>query len=112
MKIKLSEEWLAQLATSNFATAYHYRVLLTLLTGTFTQTQISLKLGLKRQNVHRCVKDLEEHGYITVVRIEGRNKYITANTDVKALSNEIVSDPADSPETADTEKEGSTTTKN
>ena len=106
MKIKLSEEWLAQLAASNFATAYHYRVLLTLLTGTFTQAQIAVKFGLKRQNVHRCVKDLEEHGYITVVRIEGRNKYITANTDAKALSNETVSDPAD------TEKEGSTTTKN
>lgn len=85
MKKQLTTEYLELLATSNFTTAYHYRVLMLLLTGSYTQSQLAEKLGLKRQNVHRCVKELEEHGYILVDRIEGRNKFIKANTSVKSI---------------------------
>lgn len=85
MKKQLTTEYLELLATSNFATAYHYRVIMLLLTGSYTQSQLAEKLGLKRQNVHRCVKELEEHGYILVDRVEGRNKFIKANTSVKSI---------------------------
>ena len=85
MKKQLTTEYLELLATSNFTTAYHYRVLMLLLTGSYTQSQLAEKLGLKRQNVHRCVKELEEHGYILVDRVEGRNKFIKANTSVKSI---------------------------
>ena len=86
MKNKISKEFFELLATSNFITAYHYRVILLLLTGTaYTQAQIADRLGLKRQNVHRCVKELEERGYILVDRIEGRNKFIKANLSVKDI---------------------------
>lgn len=85
MKKQLTTEYLELLATSNFTTAYHYRVLMLLLTGSYTQSQLAEKLGLKRQNVHRCVKELEEHGYILVDRVEGRNKFIKANASVKSI---------------------------
>lgn len=80
MKKQLTTEYLELLATSNFATAYHYRVLLLLLTGSYTQSQLAERLGLKRQNVHRCVKELEEHGYILVDRVEGRNKFLNVSS--------------------------------
>lgn len=88
MKKQLTTEYLELLATSNFATAYHYRVLMLLLTGIYTQSQLAERLGLKRQNVHRCVKELEEHGYILVDRVEGRNKFLKANTSVKDIHND------------------------
>ncbi len=85
MKKQLTNEYLELLATSDFATAYHYRVLMLLLTKSYTQSQLAEKLGMKRQNVHRCVKELEEHGYILVDRVEGRNKFIKANTSVSNI---------------------------
>ena len=85
MKKQLTTEYLELLATSNFATAYHYRVLMLLLTKSYTQSQLAERLGLKRQNVHRCVKELEEHNYILMDRVEGRNKFIKANTSVKDI---------------------------
>lgn len=73
-------------ATNDFATAYHYRVLMLLMTGTsYTQAQLAEKLSLKRQNVHRCIKDLEKHGYILVDKVEGRNKFLKLNTSVKDI---------------------------
>lgn len=85
MKKQLSTEYLETLAMSNFTTAYHYRVLMLLLTQSYTQAQLADKLGIKRQNVHRCVKELEEHGYILVDRVEGRNKFLKANTSVSSI---------------------------
>lgn len=85
MKKVLTTEYLELIATSNFATSYHYRVLLLLLTGSYTQSQLAEKLGLKRQNVHRCVKELEQYGYILIDRVEGRNKFIKANMSVSTI---------------------------
>ena len=85
MKKVLTTEYLELIATSNFATSYHYRVLLLLLTGSYTQSQLAEKLGLKRQNVHRCVKELEQYGYILIDRVEGRNKFIKANMSVSII---------------------------
>ena len=85
MKKVLKTEYLELIATSNFATSYHYRVLLLLLTGSYTQSQLAEKLGLKRQNVHRCVKELEQYGYILIDRVEGRNKFIKANMSVSII---------------------------
>ena len=89
MKKQLTTEYLEMLAASNFFTAYHYRILMLLLTGSYTQSQLAERLGLKRQNVHRCVKELDEHGYILVDRVEGRNKFIKANISVKDIHNDL-----------------------
>lgn len=59
-----------------------------LLTKSYTQAQLADKLGIKRQNVHRCIKELEEHGYISVDRVEGRNKFLKANTSAKDIHND------------------------
>lgn len=84
-KVTLTVDFLELLAKSEFVTAYHYKVLLLLLTGVYTQSQLANKLQMKRQNVHRCIKDLENHGYIEVDRIEGRNKFLKATTSVKKI---------------------------
>lgn len=88
MKKQLTTEYLELLATSNFTTAYHYRVLMLLLTKSYTQAQLADKLVIKRQNIHRCIKELEEHGYILVDRVEGRNKFLKANTSAKDIHND------------------------
>lgn len=85
MKKQLTTEYFELLATSNFTTAYHYRVLMLLLTKSYTQAQLADKLGIKRQNVHRYIKELEEHDYILVDRVEGRNKFLKANTSVSSI---------------------------
>ena len=85
MKKQFTTEYFEILATSNFITAYHYRVMLMLLTGNYTQTQIANNLHLKVQNVHTCVRDLEKQGLIEVDRIEGKNKFLKAVTSVKRV---------------------------
>lgn len=84
-KITLTVDYLEILASSEFLTAYHYRVLILLLTGIYTQSQLADKLNMKRQNVHRCIKELEANGYIEVDRIEGRNKFFKATTSAKKI---------------------------
>ncbi len=85
MKKQFTTEYLEILATSNFITAYHYRVMLMLLTGNYTQAQMADKLHLKKQNIHKCIKDLEKQGLVEVDRIEGKNKFLKAVTSVKMI---------------------------
>ena len=65
-----------------------------LLTKNCTQLQLVTKFDLKRQNVHRCVKELEQYRYILLDRIDGRNKFIKANTSVSAVhtANQLILD--------------------
>lgn len=86
MKKQLNGEYFDMLAKSNFTT-YHYKIVLLLLaTGALTQAQLADELNMKRQNVNRYVKDLLEHGYITIERIEGKNKFLRAVTSVKNIN--------------------------
>lgn len=86
MKKQLNGEYFDMLAKSDFTT-YHYKIVLLLLaTGALTQAQLADELNMKRQNVNRYVKDLLEHGYITVERIEGKNKFLKAVTSIKSIS--------------------------
>lgn len=84
-KVNLTVEFVELMATNEFVTTYHYKILLLLIAGVYTQSQIANKLHMKRQNVHRCVKELEDYGYIMVDRIEGRNKFLKANTSVNNI---------------------------
>lgn len=87
-KINLEFSYLETLVSSDFMTTYHYKIMLMLIMGAYTQMQIASKLDVKVQNVHCCIKELEERNYITVERIEGRNKYYTAVTSAKKLITE------------------------
>ena len=84
MKKQVTTDYLELLASGNFTT-YHYKVMLLLMTGTFTQAQLAAKLGVKAQNVHRCVKELTEHGFIIIDRIEGRNVFLKAEISVRKI---------------------------
>lgn len=63
-------------------------------TSSYTQSQLSERLGLKRQNVHHCIKELEEHGYILVDRVEGRNKFLKTNMLVSSICATLVNEQA------------------
>ena len=91
MKKQITTDYLELLADGNFTT-YHYKVLCLLMTGTFTQAQLATRLGVKSQNIHRCVKELIEQGFVVVDRTEGRNVFLKAETSVgkiRQASNQI-----------------------
>lgn len=92
----MKKQYFEILAKSDFATTYHFKIVLLLLaTGALTQAQIANELNMKRQNVNRYVKELLEHGYITVERIEGKNKFLKVVTSIKDIrstnSDEVIS---------------------
>lgn len=65
--------------------AYQYKTLLMLLECPQTQTMIGDRLGIIKQNMNKIAKDLEQRGYIVVDRVEGRNKFFRAVTDIEVL---------------------------
>lgn len=82
----MKKQYFEMFAKSDFATKYHYKIVLLLLsTETLTQAQLADELHMKRQNVNRYVKELLKHGYIKVNRIEGKNKFLEAVTSIKDI---------------------------
>ena len=79
MKLKISAEYLNDLAMQDGFTTLHYRIMLVLLTGkSYTKAQLATKLEKFPQNLAPPIKDLMDRGYVTVDRIEGRNKFLKA----------------------------------
>lgn len=64
----------------------HYRVLLLLSMGKFTQSETSKTLDIKKQNINKLFKDLLYLGLIEEVDKLGNNKYFKTITDVKKLN--------------------------
>lgn len=85
MEKEFTAEYFEMLAESRFTTKYHYKILMLLLTGEYTQIELAHKLKTSRQNVHRCVNELREHGYVAVGREEGRYKFLKAITSAEAI---------------------------
>ena len=81
-KETFTTDYLELLADGNF-TINQYKVMLLLLTGTFTQAQLAKRLNIKKQNIGKVVKKLTEQGYIINTRTAGREKYFTANRKFK-----------------------------
>ena len=81
-KETFTTDYLEFLADGDFTT-YHYKVMLLLLTGTFTQAQLAKRLNIKKQNIGKVVKKLTEQGYIINTKKIGREKYFTANRKFK-----------------------------
>lgn len=84
MKKQLDSKYLELLAYSGMSGS-HFSILMLLMTGSFTQAQIGEKLNIRRQNVNRCIKELESRGFIESDRVEGRNKFLKAVTNAKAI---------------------------
>ena len=91
-KETFTTDYLEFLADGNF-TAYQYKVMLLLMTGEFTQMQLSTMLNIKKQNIGKVVKKLTEQGYIINTRTAGREKYFTANRKFKETNLTTNSEP-------------------
>lgn len=68
---------------------YHYKILLLLMVGDYSQSDISKLLNIKKQNVNRVFKDLEKLGLIEVKEKIGPNKYYRL-VDIKTLKINII----------------------
>lgn len=80
----MDKRYLEYLAKSDLST-YHYKILLLLNIKPYSQAQLADELEILRQNAHRIIKELEARNLIEVDRIEGRNKFYRAVTNMKAL---------------------------
>ena len=80
-KITTATDLFAALATAELTT-YHYKLWLLYATEPMTQAQAAAKLGVKKQNVNRHTSDLMRLGLIKVDRVEGKNKFLVAVTDI------------------------------
>ena len=87
-KILLSENYIELIANSDL-TATGYKVLLMFISDSLTQAQVAERLGLHRQNVNRIITDLKGKGLIEIDRIEGRNHFFKAVTNVNNISRHI-----------------------
>ncbi|MDM0756151.1 helix-turn-helix domain-containing protein [Clostridium perfringens] len=64
---------------------YHYKVLLLLITGDYSQSDVGKLLDIKKQNVNRVFRELEKLGLIEVKEKIGSNKYYKL-VDIKVLN--------------------------
>lgn len=64
----------------------HYKILLLLSIRPCNQSFISSSLGIKKQNINKCFKELLDFGLIEVDRIEGRNKFYKVISDVSKIN--------------------------
>ena len=63
-----------------------FRVLLALNIKEYTQSQIQEKLNIQdKSQVNKLFKELDHRGLIEISKIEGRNKFYRAITNVKRL---------------------------
>ena len=75
-------EYLTSLEISGQA----FRILLALNTKEYTQSQIQEKLNISdKAQVNKLFKDLSYRGLIEITKVEGRNKFYRAITNVKRL---------------------------
>lgn len=63
-----------------------FRILLALNTREYTQFQIQEKLSIQdKAQVNKLFKDLSNRGLIEISKVEGRNKFYRAITNIKRL---------------------------
>lgn len=72
-------------ALSDELTTYHYKVLFLLISRSMTQAQIAEELGVARQNVNRVCQELTSMNLILCERVEGRNKFLGINKNIKDI---------------------------
>ncbi len=82
----MNNEYIKHIVNLKELSGNHYRVLLLLSMGKFTQNEISKTLDIKKQNTNKLFKDLLHLGLIEEVDKLGNNKYFKALTDIKKLN--------------------------
>lgn len=82
----MNNEYIKHIVNLKELSGNHYRVLLLLSRGKFTQSETSKTLDIKKQNINKLFKDLLYLGLIEEVDKLGNNKYFKTITDVKKLN--------------------------
>lgn len=80
----MEKDYIEFLALSNLTT-YHYKILLLLNVKPQNQAQLAETLNIKKQNVYKHVKELQEMNLVKVDRIEGRNKFYRVEKDLQKI---------------------------
>lgn len=83
--IKKELDYLVYIATLELTT-YDYKILLLLLEKPCNQAILAETLRTKRQNIYKRIKILEQKKLIEIDRIEGKNKFYKAITDLDKLN--------------------------
>ncbi len=78
----MNNVYFEKLVSIELSSVQCYRILLLLLIKSYTQSQLSIKLNVKSQNILKYVKELEAANLIEIDRIEGRNKFYKAVKDI------------------------------
>lgn len=81
----MNEEYIRHLVKADLSSAYSFKILLLLNLKPYTQAQICVELGMHKGNLTRYIRELERLNLIEVDRIEGRNKFYKATTDMKKI---------------------------
>nr|DAZ22187.1 MAG TPA: helix-turn-helix domain protein [Caudoviricetes sp.] len=87
--INMDKKYFEHIANIKELGKYHYKILLLLMVGDYSQSDISKLLDIKKQNVNRVFKDLEKLGLIEAKEKIGSNKYYRL-VDIKALNVNVV----------------------
>lgn len=87
--INMDKKYFEHIANIKELGKYHYKILLLLMVGDYSQSDISKLLYIKKQNVNRVFKDLEKLGLIEVKAKIGSNKYYRL-VDIKTLKINII----------------------
>lgn len=84
----MKNEYIKYLATLDLS-GLGFRVLMLLITQSYTQSSISILLNKDRQIINKIFKNLKYYGLIEIVKKEGKNEFYKAVTDVKKLKTNI-----------------------
>lgn len=84
--MKMFNEYFSFIAQQELTT-YHYKTLLILFEKPQTQSMICEKLNIRKQNINKIIRKLEQGGFIELDRVEGRNKFYKVVTDIKQINN-------------------------
>lgn len=85
----MEKKYLEHIAIKEELKTYHYKVLMLLITDSFTQSEVSNLLDVKKQNINKIFKELLDMGLIENCETIGRNKYFKAITDIKKINSNI-----------------------
>lgn len=81
----MDEKYIKYITSLKFSSVQCYRILLTLTIKICTQAQLCNLLEIRNQHIARYIKELEALNLIEVDRIEGRNKFYKAVTELNKI---------------------------
>ena len=78
----MERQYIKRIIKEDMLTAMQYKILFVLMTGEYTQVQLSYELNVAKQSINPLVKDLLNKRLIRITKVEGRNKWLTCDSDV------------------------------